>query len=1136
MDTKPKILVVSYNIPRPDKSSGERRFVSILEMLSEFWEIDFCIATSHIEWNTSQDAVPYIEALSNKGIRILPIKKDAFRRALEENRYDGGYFNMYWIAEEMMPQFKTALPSAFTIVDSVDVHYAREETQAKLGEIDYSQVLQTKKRELDIYKASDITIAVSKDDLNLLTKVEGIKNVILIPNIVPVNPRKSGKRNPTVIFIGSYSWYPNPDAVKWFSAQIWPIIYKSNPKAEFLIIGSDPIEEVLALDSIPGIKVIGYVPDTKPYLEMAAVSVAPMRFGGGMKGKVNEAMAYGVPVVSTRIGAQGFEAIHGKQMMIVDDPADFANFVIMLMEDENLQLEMGLAGQQLNSEICSYSAVKEKIEELVGFCNELIVKRRNRTIPSWFIKHSFKIPMIYKDIKLGYQLLKREGTNEFINRAILYMKGRRLHADIQQSKGEPIRYDLIKPSGILEFSLNPDQPLVSIIIPVYNQWDYTYACLASILKNSGEISYEIIVVDDCSTDDTRNIERFVRNIKVIRNEKNLGFLFNCNKAAKLSSGKYIVFLNNDTLVQPGWLSWFMKTMEEKPDVGLVGAKLIFSTGELQEAGGVVFKDGSAMNYGRGDDPDQPQYNYFKDVDYCSGACICVRKELWEKLDGFDPQYTPAYYEDTDLAMRIRSLGYRTVYQPKSIVIHFEGISHGTDITQGIKKKQDENQKIFYSKWKVELDKNNYNRDENLFKARDKSKHKQTILLIDYNVPCASSHHSEKTIQMINHFIELNFNIKFLPDNFLRPEPDVSELEQIGVEILYGEYYRENWQLWIIENSRNINSICFVDESLANKYLTILKSILKHDFPCIFYDQTIKNEDQMNQQQEQLRAKLKEYEKHMLFPAGHYYSPVVNTEEVKQREDEIWKKNIPSTLPGIDLNILEQLKLIDDFSKNYHDIPFPESKNKKFRYYYENPFFSYSDGIFLYSFIRHFNPSRIIEIGSGFSSALILDAIQYFSRPQTSLSFIEPFPDRLYSLLTNDDKHQVSIFEKNLQQIEISFFEQLEENDILFIDSTHVSKTGSDVNYLIFEILPSLKKGVLIHFHDIFYPFEYPKDWVLDGRSWNEDYILRSFLMYNDSFKIILFPNFLHTLHKECFASMPNCYKNSGGSFWLQKVK
>jgi len=283
-------------------------------------------------------------------------------------------------------------------------------------------------------------------------------------------------------------------------------------------------------------------------------------------------------------------------------------------------------------------------------------------------------------------------------------------------------------------------------------------------------------------------------------------------------------------------------------------------------------------------------------------------------------------------------------------------------------------------------------------------------------------------------------------------------------------------------------------------------------------------------------KVKEYEKHMCFPAGHYYSPVVNVDEIKQREHEIWKTISPSTLPGIDLNVSAQLKLVKEFTKTYQEIPFPESKNEKFRYYYENPFFSYSDGIFLYSFIRHFKPSRIIEIGSGFSSALILDTLQCLNRPQIKVSFIEPYPDRLYSLITEKDKQQVTIFEKNLQQIEISFFQQLHENDILFVDSTHVAKTGSDVNYLVFEILPSLKKGVLIHFHDIFYPFEYPKDWVFGGRSWNEDYMLRSFLMYNDNFKIMLSPHFIYQQHNQSLANMPNCYKNSGGSIWIQKVK
>lgn len=848
MKSKTKILVVSYNIPRPDRSSGELRFVSILELLSEFWQVDLCVAPSHVEYNTSDELIPYINKLSEKGIHVLPLKKDAFKKAIIEIQYVGGYFNLFWIAEEVMPLFKSKQPEAFTIVDSVDVHYAREETQAKLGEIELAQVWHTKKRELGVYRAADVTIAVSKDDYHLLSDIEGLRKVFLIPNIVSIYTRKPGKRDPKVVFIGSYTWYPNLGAVKWFASHIWPRIIKAIPQAEFLIIGSDPTEEVLALADIPGIKVVGYVTETKPYLDNAAVSVAPMRVGGGMKGKVNEAMAHGIPVVATKIGAQGFEAVHGKQMMIADDADKFADCVIKLLQDETLQHDIGIAGQDLNSAICSHDAVKVKFEELFGICNRLIPKKSYRSIRQWLFPNTGSISFGVTDFRNGLKYFKREGINKTLHRFLLYIKGveptiateqkqEEPSVMVEQNQEESILFELKKSTGILKFPELPDAPLVSIIIPVYNQWEYTYACLDSILKNSVDVKYEILLVDDNSTDDTKLVEKFIKNIRVIRNKKNLGFLFNCNKAVKFARGKYIVLLNNDTLVQADWLKWFMKTTEEKPDIGMVGAKLVFSNGKLQEAGGIVFRDASAMNYGREDNPDLPQYNYFKDVDYCSGACICVRKELWVKADGFDPVYSPGYYEDTDLAMQIRTMGYRTVYQPKSVVIHFEGMSHGTDITKGIKKMQPINQRVFFEKWKNELDKNNYSRDENLFKARDKSKHKQTVLLIDHKIPNISKLvGKEKSLQMINHYIESGFNIKFLPDNFLRPEPNVMELEQKGIEVLYGEWYKINWLQWITGNVRNINSICFVDDILANKYLPILKNLLNKNLRYLVYGQ------------------------------------------------------------------------------------------------------------------------------------------------------------------------------------------------------------------------------------------------------------------------------------------------------------
>jgi GT2 family glycosyltransferase len=302
-------------------------------------------------------------------------------------------------------------------------------------------------------------------------------------------------------------------------------------------------------------------------------------------------------------------------------------------------------------------------------------------------------------------------------------------------------------------------------------------------------------------------------------------------------GKYIIFLNNDTLVQPDWLKWFMKTMEEKPDVGLAGAKVIFSTGKLQEAGSIVFKDGSAMNYGREDDPELPQYNYFKDVDYGSGCSICVRTDLWKKAGGFDTRYAPAYYEDTDLAVQVRQMGYRTVYQPKAEIIHFEGGTHGTDLKAGIKKNQIKNQKIFFEKWKEEFNKNNFERDENLFRARERSIHKKMVLLVDHKIPKASfSDKTNKTIEIINYFTDLNYVIKFLPSDFQKPDDFITEFEQQGIEFLYGKRCQNEWQQWIQKNINNFDMICFADEDLKEKYESVITNFISDNIKIKRYSQ------------------------------------------------------------------------------------------------------------------------------------------------------------------------------------------------------------------------------------------------------------------------------------------------------------
>jgi hypothetical protein len=185
-------------------------------------------------------------------------------------------------------------------------------------------------------------------------------------------------------------------------------------------------------------------------------------------------------------------------------------------------------------------------------------------------------------------------------------------------------------------------------------------------------------------------------------------------------------------------------------------------------------------------------------------------------------------------------------------------------------------------------------------------------------------------------------------------------------------------------------------------------------------------------------------------------------------------------------------------------------------------------------IRHYKPKRIIEVGSGFSSAVMLDTNECFFGNEINLTFIDPYMDRLNMLLREPNRVTTTLVATDVQEVPLSLFEALETNDILFIDSTHVAKTGSDVNYILFDILPRLNSGVIIHFHDVFYPFEYPEGWVLMGRNWNEDYALRAFLMYNDAFEIKLFSHYLHEHYPDAFKAMPLCYKNWGGNLWLAK--
>ena len=324
---------------------------------------------------------------------------------------------------------------------------------------------------------------------------------------------------------------------------------------------------------------------------------------------------------------------------------------------------------------------------------------------------------------------------------------------------------------------------MSIIVPVYGEADHTLHCLSSIRDSRIRASYEVIVIDDCSPDNTPDLLALVGGIRLIHNESNLGFLRSCNKAAAAARGDYLVFLNNDTEVLDGWLDSLLKTFVAQSEAGLVGSKLLYPDQRLQEAGGIIWSDGSGLNYGRDDVANRPEYSFVREVDYCSGASIMVPKQLFEDLRGFDERFAPAYYEDTDLAFAVRQAGFRVLVQPLSRVIHYEGVTSGTDTRTGVKAYQVVNQAKFFAKWKDVLASHGSPGDD-LWLARERGVRKRA-LIVDVTTPRPDKDSgSIDTLQYIRMLQVLGYKVVFCPHDLLHAARYTQDLQQMGVECLY----------------------------------------------------------------------------------------------------------------------------------------------------------------------------------------------------------------------------------------------------------------------------------------------------------------------------------------------------------------
>ena len=366
-------------------------------------------------------------------------------------------------------------------------------------------------------------------------------------------------------------------------------------------------------------------------------------------------------------------------------------------------------------------------------------------------------------------------------------------------------------------------PVVSVIVPAFGQVPATLRCLRAIAASETETPFEVILAEDASSDPEVALLEEVVGLRLLRRTANLGFLHNCNEAALHARGRYLLFLNNDTEPLPGFLDALVRVAEALPDAGLVGSKLLFPDGRLQEAGGIIWQDGSGWNYGRGDDPLLPQYNTLRETDYVSGASILLRRDLFEELHGFDPLFAPAYYEDVDLAFRLRARGLRVIVQPASLVVHHEGLSHGTDATSGIKAQQEVNRHRLLARWPRLLAGAHMTSGIDPIRACEHARDRPAILVIDHYVPEPDRDAgSRSTLAILCALKDAGWLVKFWPQN--RAHNRYTHLlETMGIEVL-DQRLPQGFGDWIARNGSAFDHVLTMRPTVAVEFVS---DLLRH---------------------------------------------------------------------------------------------------------------------------------------------------------------------------------------------------------------------------------------------------------------------------------------------------------------------
>ena len=638
------ILVIDPFLPMFDRASGSLRLFTVVTLLrGKGYHLTYIARDGG-----GQER--YVEILRKIGVEvhatdqyIIPTKRYDIpdpsidlEVILADRLFDIAYLSFYDIARQYLAQIRLLSPSTKIIIDTVDIHFVRERRQAELANdpVALSRAVRTKLRELSIYSKADLIITVTEQDWNNVSESLLDKPHSVIPNIHTVyNEAVNIEGRSGIIFVGNFSHLPNIDSIIYFVNQIFPIVRKTLPEMIFTVVGNNPPKEILELKS-KNIIVTGYVPSTAPYLENARVSVAPLRYGAGMKGKIGEAMALGLPVVTTSIGAEGMGLVHEKTAFITDDPKEFAAHIIRLCAEDDLWRAVSEKGRQFIKEHFSPEQVAILLDRMITVLENI------------------------SPLKLTAE-----------EKALMALSGRILRKDV-----------------------------VSIVILTFNELKYTRECIESIRKHTPEPHEIIFVDNastDGTLKWLRKISQENPNYKLIENKKNLGFAKGCNQGIEASSGEYILLLNNDVVVTENWLSGMLECLNSASDTGIVGPMTNNISGPQKVLDGDYKTKNRMIEYAKSF---RERYRHRRvSSRRIVGFCMLFRRTLADKIGLLDESFGTGNFEDDDYCLRAALAGCRNLIAGDVFIHHYGSRSFiGNRIDYG--SSMSGNIKIFDEKW------------------------------------------------------------------------------------------------------------------------------------------------------------------------------------------------------------------------------------------------------------------------------------------------------------------------------------------------------------------------------------------------------------------------------------------------------